>query len=149
MAEPTPTPVPDIGAILGLGTTLGYADTLEATPTTVAEILRITTGAETVADAKWVPLGKANKHAKHAAGHKDTAAYTFDLPYSEETESDLRGLLRESKYWTITYVDGTTVKGVGYVAEVGTGNIEADNVVTTSCKVQPVDEWSIAAAPSS
>jgi hypothetical protein len=120
----------------GFGTTLGYADTSNGSPTLLGNILKITPAKGSVKDVTYTPLDSADKHAIHLPGSMEGGEVSLNLPYGKTLRNTLEGLKGVSKFWTITLPDSATFKCEGYIAEIGEEEIAPDSLLTTALKIQ-------------
>lgn len=56
-------------------------------------------------------------------------------------------LARSNKYWRVTYFDGSTLTGEGFISSLPSPTAPDDDEVTNGMKISPTGGWTFAEAP--
>lgn len=110
-----------------MATTQGYGTTIKngadaaaaAAATAIAQVLDIQGGPIKVAQDDTSHMASPDQYKEKEAGWKEAGPTTFDLWYTKEATTTLRGLAGVAQTWIVTTPDGATDTFVGFISEIG------------------------------
>jgi hypothetical protein len=138
---------PYSGAIIGLGTTLGYAavdanDAPSGAYTVLASIIDAEPPEQTVGKADGTNYSSPDDAEEYIPGLIAGGEAKFTLFYKTASAAIIQGLLRQTKAWQITFPDGHTYTWVGWLSKLGT-KIPVKEGIKQECSLQPISANSI------
>lgn len=108
--------------IIGFGTVFSYSAD-DVTYTDLAELVDVKPPETTVGAAKFTHNGSPNAHHEYKPGLAEGGEPTFKLWFAKAGYATLKGFLRTTKYWKITYPDlattASTDKFQGFISKIG------------------------------
>lgn len=128
-------------SIKAYGTTLGHADSIDGSYTTLARVEKITPPMQTVNDIETTALDSADEHEEFLAGMKGTAELKATIQYDQTAADSLVSLLGVGHFYKVAFVDGSGYKGPAYLKSVGVAEVAKDGILRNEVTIRPTGKW--------
>jgi hypothetical protein len=133
--------MPTTNAIIGAGTTLGYASSQFGSYTSLAELADAGIPSDTADEAEATHYLSPNTRKEFLAGWLDAGEVELDLNYTAAQYAALIAILRVTKWWKLTLPDGSLIYYQGWIKKHG-------GVVPNKERVQIKTTIRVTSAPS-
>lgn len=105
--------------VIGKGTTVGYATTINGSYTTVGEVTDASPPDEAIgADIEMTHYTSDNETLEYTAGWKEPGEAQFQINFVPSTYQAMRLLLGTKRFWKFTYRDGSYDKCEAYIKRI-------------------------------
>jgi hypothetical protein len=105
-------------ATIGFGMTLGYCATSNGSYTTLVDLIEIKPAGLKVGVADATHHASPNAAMESAPGLIDFEPLDFKISWTKTAQPAMTALLRLSRYWKVTYPDGSTDVFPGFIIEI-------------------------------
>lgn len=130
-------------------TKVEYSDSSDmSAPTEVLKVKSVDPEDSTVTKTPSHHLRSTRAIKTREAGMIEEGDLSFMMLYTPAVYAALKTLFlaRTSKYWRVTYFDGSTLTGEGFISSLPNPTAPDDDEVTHGMKVSPTGGWDFAEA---
>lgn len=123
-------------AQIGFGMTLGYCDTQNGSYTTLVDLIEIKPHGFKVGKAEATHHSSPNVAEEYLPSTIDYNELECQVSWVKTAYLSFINILRQVKYWRVTYPDGSTDTFQGFITEVGPATPLKERM-TCTLKIQP------------